>query len=229
MIPLRDDIPSKTTPFVNYLLICANVAIFAHELALGRHLQGFLTEWGLVPLRYASTALAHKVGWAQWLAPWVTCMFLHGGWMHLISNMWCLWIFGDNVEDALGHGKFLAFYLLCGLAGGSAQVWASWGSPYPTIGASGAIAGVMGAYMILFPHARVLALVPIFFFLRMMEIPATIFLGLWIWSQMYSGALGLANAGLRGGVAFWAHIGGFLGGIVLLGPFLGGAPKRRRS
>ena len=227
MLPLRDNIPSKTTPFVNYALIAVNAAFFAHELTLGRQLQPFMTHWGVVPLRYAAAGMLAKIGPLHYFGPLFVSMFLHGGWMHILSNMWCLYIFGDNVEDTLGHGKYLAFYLLCGLAAGAAQVWASWGSPYPTIGASGAIAGVMGAYMVLFPSARVLTLVPLFVFVRLMEIPASLFLGLWIWSQFYSGTLALAQAGRLGGIAWWAHIGGFLAGIVLLGVFLGG--RRRRA
>ena len=227
MLPLRDNIPSKSAPIVNYALIAANAAVFAHELALGPHLSGFVNEMGLVPLRYASPGLVHRLPWDRLVAPFFVSMFMHGGWLHIVSNMWCLWIFGDNVEDAMGHFKYLLFYLLVGLAAASAQLWASWGSPYPTIGASGAIAGVMGAYIVLYPSARVLTLVPIFFFLKLVEIPASIFLGLWFWSQLYSGAMALSNTGRLGGIAWWAHIGGFLAGIVLLGPFLAKAPRRR--
>jgi membrane associated rhomboid family serine protease len=141
--------------------------------------------------------------------------------------MWMLYIFGDNVEDRLGHMRYLFFYLLCGLAAGLTQVWASWGSPVPTIGASGAIAGVMGAFFILHPFARVVCLVPIFIFLETIEIPAFIFLGLWLWMQFYSGTM--AGTGTVSGVAWWAHIGGFLSGILLLGVFLAAAPRRRRT
>ena len=220
MLPLRDNVPTRTTPVVNYVLIAANVAVFFHELALGRGLQRFIDHYALVPLRYAATALIHKIGVTAWLAPFFTSMFLHGGWLHIIGNMWVLWIFGDNVEDALGHLRYLAFYLACGLAAAGTQLWASWRSPYPTLGASGAIAGVMGAYLLLYPRARVLTLVPIFFFLKVVELPATLFLGLWILLQFYSGTAALAHTGELGGVAWWAHVGGFLSGIILLGLFL---------
>ena len=227
MLPLRDNIPCRTTPLVNYAIIAANAAVFYHELTLGRHLQHFMMTYGLVPANHVSPSLA-KI--QHQLIPFFSSMFIHGGWLHILSNMWCLWIFGDNIEDALGHLKYLLFYLLCGLAAAGAQLWAAWGSPYPTIGASGAIAGVMGAYMILYPRARVLTLVPIFFFVRIIEVPASIFLGLWVWSQLYSGSLAVGNVGRLGGVAWWAHIGGFLAGIVLLGAFLSRAtPRKRRS
>jgi membrane associated rhomboid family serine protease len=227
MLPLRDNIPSRTTPFVNYALIVANAAVFFHELSLGRQLPHFIATYGIVPLTYA----AHGQTLERLIVPLFSSMFLHGGWLHVISNMWCLWIFGDNVEDALGHGKYLLFYVLCGLAAAAAQIWASWGSPLPTLGASGAIAGVMGAYLILYPHARVLTLLPIFIFVKLVEVPASLFLGIWIWSQLYSGAFAVGNAGRLGGVAWWAHIGGFLSGIVMLGVFLAGggsSPRRRR-
>ena len=227
MLPLRVEPPAKTRPVVNYALIAANAAVFAHELALGRGLQAFVARYGLVPLRYASPGLLHKIG--PWAAiPFFSSMFLHGGWLHILANMWCLWLFGRHVESALGHLRYLAFYLLVGLAAGGVQVWASWGSPLPTVGASGAIAGVMGAFIVLHPSARVLTLVPIIVFLKTVEIPASIFLALWFWSQLYSGTLALSQAGRLGGVAWWAHIGGFLSGIVLLGPFLQQPAGRRR-
>jgi membrane associated rhomboid family serine protease len=226
MLPLRDNIPSKSLPLVNVALIAANAFVFAHELSLGRGLQAFVLDFGVVPLRYASPGLAAEQGLGQWLLPLVSSMFIHGGWLHILSNMWCLWIFGDNVEDALGHARYLIFYLACGVAAAGTQVWASWGSAHPMVGASGAIAGVMGAYLILYPHARVLTLVPIFFFLKLVEVPASIFLVIWAWSQIYSGTLALAQTGQLGGVAWWAHVGGFLSGIVFLGPFLA---RRRRA
>lgn len=228
MIPIRDSLRSRTTPFVNYALIAANVAAFFHELSLGERLEPFVKLYGVVPARYASPAMIERLGFYEALAPFFVSMFLHGGWLHLISNVWCLWIFGDNVEDRLGHGRFLLFYLAAGIAAAVAQTWAAWGSPYPMIGASGAIAGVMGAYIVLYPAARVLTLVPIFFFLRFMELPASVFLGLWFWMQLYSGSLALSHAGHLGGVAWWAHVGGFVAGIVLLGPFLLGRGRRRR-
>ncbi len=229
MLPLRDNVPTRTTPVVNYALIAANAAVFFHELSLGRGLERFIDRYGLVPGHYASLALAHRAGWQAFLAPFITSMFLHAGWLHILSNMWCLWIFGDNVEDAMGHARYLLFYLICGLAAAATQLWASWHSPYPTLGASGAIAGVMGAFLLLYPRARVLTLVPIFIFVRLIEVPATLFLGLWILTQFYSGTLSLHHTGPLGGVAWWAHIGGFMTGIILLGAFVpdSGAKRRR--
>src|SRR5690349_15419358 len=128
MIPLRDNVPSKTTPVVNYALIAANAAVFAHELALGPKLSSFINAYGMVPLRYASPGLLHKLPWQRLATPFFSSMFLHGGWLHILANMWCLWIFGDNVEDAMGHLRYLVFYLLVGLVGGGTQLWAAWGS-----------------------------------------------------------------------------------------------------
>lgn len=225
MLPLRDDVPKKSFPAVNWAIIAGNAAVFFHELSLGGRLEAFLLRWGLVPAHFASVALRHRLGPALWAAPLLTSMFLHGGWFHIIANMWMLYLFGSSVEDRLGHGRYALFYLLAGLAAGGTQVWASWGSKVPTIGASGAIAGVMGAYLILYPGARVLTLVPIFFFLRLIEIPASLFLLFWLWTQLYAGRMALRQAAPVGGVAWWAHIGGFAAGIVLLGLFL---PRRAR-
>jgi membrane associated rhomboid family serine protease len=222
VLPLRDDVPSRTRPVVAWLLILANAAVFWHELTLGRRLVPFIETWGLVPARYTLGHMARGMTWAQYLGPFASSMFLHGGWLHIISNMWVLYIFGDNVEDRLGHGRFLLFYLLCGLAAGITQIWAAPRSVLPTVGASGAIAGVMGAYFILFPTARVLTLVPIIIFFKLIELPASIFLGLWILTQVF------ATKGGAGGIAWWAHIGGFVAGVVLLGPFLPRARGSRR-
>lgn len=227
MIPLRDNIPSKTFPFVNIALIAACILAFLYEVSLDRHLEPFLKTWGLVPARYAQPGALERVGPLAFLGPFVSSMFLHGGLMHILSNVWTLWIFGDNVEDRLGHFRYLLFYLACGLAAGLAQTWAAWGSSVPTIGASGAIAGVMGAYFVLFPGARVLTLVPIFVFLYRMEVPAVVYLGIWMWTQFYSGVASLASVGRTGGIAWWAHIGGFVAGILLLGLFLAGTGARR--
>lgn len=223
MIPLRDDIPSRTRPFVAWLIIAANAAVFWHELKLGRSIVPFIDTWGLVPAHYTVAGYLHRLPWDRIVGPFFTSMFLHGGWFHIISNMWVLYIFGDNVEDRLGHGRFLLFYLLCGLAAGAVQVWASPRSILPTVGASGAIAGVMGAYFILFPHARVTTLVPIFIFIRLIELPASIFLGVWILSQVFA-----TRGGAVAGIAWWAHIGGFVAGVVLLGPFLARTSRSRR-
>ena len=226
MLPIRDNIPRRTFPFVNLALIGLNAWAFIRELGKGAGLERYLYVWGLVPLRYATPGMLEKLGPKLYFGPFLTTMFLHGGWMHIISNMWMLYIFGDNVEDRLGHARYLLFYLLAGVAASLTQLWASWGSAVPTIGASGAIAGVLGAFFFLYPFARVVVLVPIFFFLETIEVPAFLFLGLWLWSQLSSG-LALSGTGRLGGIAFWAHIGGFAAGAVLL-IFLSGRGRGQR-
>ncbi|HVE13590.1 MAG TPA: rhomboid family intramembrane serine protease [Elusimicrobiota bacterium] len=221
MFPIRDNVPSRSFPAVNLGLIGVNAYVFVRELAQGPHLDRFLIKYSLVPARLAHPP--HGIGLGALLLPFLTSMFLHGGWMHVIGNMWSLWIFGDNVEDRLGHLRYLAFYLLCGLAAAALQVSVTWGSRLPMLGASGAIAGVMGAYLLLFPSARILTFVPIFF-IWTIEVPAFFFIGGWIWSQVYAGSVAmLAGAERFGGVAWWAHVGGFVGGMLLLNPMLGGA------
>ncbi len=204
MIPLRDTIPSATVPVVNYAIIATNVVVFFYELSLGRHLDAFVMAHGLVPRDFAFSNL-------------VTSMFLHGSWLHLLGNMLFLYIFGDNVEDRLGHARYVVFYFLCGIAAGAAQAITSPGSGIPMVGASGAIAGVLGAYLLFFPSSRVVTLVPIFLFLQVMEIPAVFFLLLWFVWQFVSGVATLHSH--TGGVAFWAHVGGFVSGMAL-GPVL---------
>ena len=204
MIPLRDTIPSARVPVVNYALIAVNVAVFLYEASLGRRLEPFIYAHGLVPRDFSFTDL-------------LISMFLHGGLMHLLGNMLYLYIFGDNVEDRLGHARFLVFYLLCGVAAGAAQAMANPNSTLPMVGASGAIAGVLGAYFLFFPSARVMTLVPIFLFVQVFEIPAVFFLFGWFVWQL---GFGFASIGTRtGGVAFFAHVGGFLAGM-FLGPVL---------
>jgi membrane associated rhomboid family serine protease len=183
-------------------------------------LEHFFQTWGIVPLRFTHPRLQSTGNYITLLSS----MFMHGGWMHIIGNMWSLWIFGDNVEDRMGRGGFLLFYLLSGLAAGAVHIVTNPGSTVPTVGASGAIAGVMGAYLLLFPHSSVVTMVPIFFFLQVVEVPAILFLGFWFLSQLFSGTLSLAVAGTQaGGVAWWAHIGGFVVG------FLWAVPLRRRT
>jgi membrane associated rhomboid family serine protease len=214
MIPLRDVIPSRTVPFIKVSILVLNSAAFLFELSLPEPvLERFLTVYGIVPARFSLLAVG-------------TSMFLHGGWLHFLGNMLYLWIFGDNVEDRLGHGRFLLFYLICGAAAGMAHVWMYPASQLPTIGASGAIAGVMGAYFVLFPHSRVLALVPLFVFWQVIEVPAIFFLGLWFVMQFFSGVGSLAaDAGVEsGGVAFWAHVAGFVVGLAAV--FMMRKPKR---
>ncbi len=215
MIPLKDTIPSRRFPLVNTLIITLNVLVFLLETSLGQQLQQqFVFAYGLVPAKFFASS-----GTARWL-PIFSSMFLHGGWWHLISNMLALYIFGDNVEDRLGHGRYLAFYLLGGMLAGLAHVWAYPNSPMPTIGASGAIAAVLGAYFVLYPLARVITLIPIpvFFFFPIFEIPAVFYLGFWFLSQLFNGTFALtANTFQQnGGVAWWAHIGGFVAGMVLV-------------
>ena len=203
MIPLRDVIPSRTTPYITIGIVVLNCLAFLFELSLSqRMLQPFMMMYGVVPAMFS---------WPTVL----TSMFLHGGWLHVGGNMLYLWIFGDNVEDRLGHGRFFAFYLLCGTIAALAQVFTSPGSTVPTIGASGAIAGVMGAYFVLFPRSRVLTLIPLFVFWEIIEIPAIYFLGIWFLMQLFSGVGSLAvTTGNAGGIAFWAHVAGFAAGFV---------------
>ena len=203
MFPVSDVIPSRTTPFVTVGLIVLNALVFLFELQLSRpELQLFVQAFGVVPVAFSWTSL-------------VTSMFLHEGWMHLLGNMLYLWIFGDNVEDQLGHVGFLIFYLCAGAAAAMGQVIVSSGSTIPMIGASGAIAAVMGAYFVLYPHSRVLTVVFLLFFMDMVEIPAIFFLGIWFIKELFSGVGSLGARSLNGGVAFWAHVVGFAVGAVI--------------
>lgn len=223
MIPLRDNIPSQTYPVVNVTLIALNSVVFLYEVSLGPALDQFIRTFGLVPLKYFYLSEAYPGAILERFLPFFTSMFLHGGWFHVIGNMVFLWIFGDNVEDRLGHFRYLLFYLVCGLAAAGTQVYTNPGSGVPMVGASGAIAGVMGAYFVLYPHARVLTLIPIFLFFSILEIPAILFLGFWFMLQFFSGLFSL-GLGFEGGVAWWAHIGGFVTGIL----FVIVCPKRCR-
>jgi len=203
MIPLRDVIPSRTTPYITVTIILLNSLAWLFELSLGeRQLTQFLYVYGVVPAAFAWPTL-------------ITSMFLHGSWSHVIGNMWYLWIFGDNVEDRLGHGRFIVFYLLCGFAAAFGQILMDPYSELPTIGASGAIAGVMGAYFVLYPHSRVLTLIP-WIFLQIIEVPAIILLGFWFLMQFLSaGAIAVtSNTHGGGGVAFAAHVAGFIVGVI---------------
>jgi membrane associated rhomboid family serine protease len=213
MIPIRDTNRSETYPVVNNCIIALSILTFIIELAQGQGLKEFIYLYGLVPARYAEPQIAAYFTTGQQVLPFLTFIFLHGGFLHLLGNMWFLYIFGDNVEDRLGHLRYLVFYLMCGLASGATHLVLNWHSNIPTIGASGAIAGVMGAYLVLYPRARVLAVFPIFFLPYFAEIPALFFLGIWFLFQFLSAAV---TAGKAGGVAWWAHIGGFAFGIVFL-------------
>jgi membrane associated rhomboid family serine protease len=216
MIPLRDEVRCRRIPWVCWAIIALNALLFLYELGLGADVQRLFLLWGIVPVRYFDTGIAGHFTLFEQLLPFVSYQFLHGGWLHFLGNMWFLKIFGDNVEDAFGHFTFLGFYLGCGLAAGLFHLLTNPLSTVPTIGASGAIAGVMGAYLVLYPRARVVTLVPIFIFFHLMRIPAVLFLGVWFFLQFYNGALSLAAGSTGfGGVAWWAHVGGFLCGLGL--------------
>ncbi|GAB4246224.1 MAG: rhomboid family intramembrane serine protease [Deltaproteobacteria bacterium] len=222
MIPIRDTIPSARVPVVNTLLIAANLLLFFHEVSLGENLLPFLERYAVVPARLLG---GRHLSAMELLTP-VTAMFLHGGWLHVLGNMLYLYIFGDNVEDAFGHVRYLFFYLACGVASFAVQIAFQRASTVPNLGASGAIAGVLGAYFLLYPRARVVTLLPLFVFFTFVEIPAVVFLGLWFLMQFVSGAASLGRSAATGGVAWWAHIGGFVAGIAFL-KLLGGPGGRR--
>lgn len=213
MFPLYDTARSRRIPLVNWTLVILNGFVFYHELTLNEtELHRFILNWGLIP---AQLALDSADSWLRILSS----MFLHGGWFHIVSNMWILIVFGDNVEDRMGGARYLIFYLLSGACAALLQAFVYPASAVPMIGASGAIAGVLGAYLILFPRARIVSLVPIFFIFTLVEIPALIFLGFWFISQLFSGWLALAGADMSG-VAWWAHIGGFMFGLVMVRLFV---------
>jgi hypothetical protein len=214
MIPLKDTIHSKNYPVVNITIIVINIAVFLVELSQGDQLGQFIFTYGLVPARYTVPAMSAYFTSGQQVFSFLSFMFLHGGFLHLLGNMWSLYIFGDNVEDRLGSFRYLLFYLLCGFTSGIAHLVINWQSQVPTIGASGAIAGVMGAYMISFPRSRILTLIPMFLFFPIVEVPAVFFLGIWFIFQFLNAASGQA------GIAWWAHIGGFIFGIIFLRLFL---------
>ena len=217
MIPLRDTIPSRTVPFVTRLLLVANVAAFVLEVLQGDRLDAFVNIFAFVPARFFHPELF--AGWTTGasVVTIFTAMFLHGGFLHLAGNMLFLWIFGDNVEDALGHGRFLLFYLVCGASATLLQAFLSPASTIPNLGASGAIAGVLGAYFVLYPRARVVTVIPLFILFPLVEIPAGLYLLSWFLLQFWMGSSQLASAGRggadQGGVAFWAHVGGFVAGV----------------
>ena len=225
MIPLRDENPSSTVPVVTRLIIALNVVAFVYEATRGSELREFMYQWAFVPARLT---LALQGGEESWLGPSVTLlssMFLHGGWAHLLGNMWYLWIFGDNIEDRLGRLGYIGFYLASGIAAALMHYFVSATSRVPTVGASGAIAGVLGAYAVAYPHARVVTLVPLFPFFQIMALPALLVLGLWFLYQFLSGALSLAWVA-GGGIAWWAHIGGFVFGMIAM-RVLGGSRRSR--
>lgn len=228
MIPLRDNAPRRSFPVVTLLLIAANTLVFLMQVTMSHYqLDSFVHQNGVIPFRMTQFVNG-RVPIDAAIEPLFTSMFLHGGWLHLIGNMWFLWIFGDNVEDAFGHFSYLVFYLLAGMTASFVQIAASPLSRIPTIGASGAIAGVMGAYLILFPRARVLTLVPFILFFTI-EIPALVMLIYWFVIQFFSGVASLGSAHTTGGVAFWAHVGGFIAGMLLTSVFRRPVPRFRDS
>jgi len=211
MLPIKDTIRSRSFPVITYLLIAANAVVFFLELLLPfERLNQFLYVFGIVP---ANLSLSNPFSWISLISH----QFLHGGWVHFLSNVWVLFIFGDNVEDRLGSGRFFVFYLLGGISAGVLQVVMAPQSQVPSIGASGAIAAVMGAYFLFYPRARVVTLIPIFVIPWFTELPAVIFLGFWFISQFFTGVLSLTSGegSSAGGIAWWAHIGGFIFGLVL--------------
>jgi membrane associated rhomboid family serine protease len=218
MIPLRDINRANRFPLVVVVLIVANTLAWFYELSLGPQLRRFFFLFGVVPSFYYDPDYWETTGLIVGVLPLFTSMFLHGGWLHILGNMLYLWVFGDNVEDRLGHFRFLIFYFVCGLAAAMLHILTNANSKLPTVGASGAIAGVLGAYLVLFPRARILTLVPIIFFFQLMELPAIIFIGIWFIIQFFSGALTLtaSSVGDVGGTAWWSHIGGFCAGVVMI-------------
>jgi membrane associated rhomboid family serine protease len=222
MLPLTDHNPRRTFPIVTMLLVIVNILVFFWERSLGAALGPILENIAFVPRTFWFDG-----AWVNDAGRIFTSMFLHGGFLHIGSNMLYLWIFGDNIEDRLGHGRYLVFYLLCGFLATLGHAIFNPQSMVPAIGASGAIAGVLGAYIVLFPRARVTTLIPIFFFITVREIPAVVLLGIWFVLQLFSGvgSLSAVNAESAGGVAWFAHIGGFVAGMALV--FLFGGGRRR--
>ncbi|HEU4366059.1 MAG TPA: rhomboid family intramembrane serine protease [Candidatus Krumholzibacteria bacterium] len=238
MFPLKDHNPTLRTPVVTIALIAINLLVFGYELLLGDALGSFVAAYGAVP--YEITHFADLVGSAY--GPFdhspgppiiqltlVTSMFMHGSVMHIIGNMLYLWIFGNNVEDLLGRGRFLFFYLVCGIVAGLAHILVNPTSTIPTVGASGAVAGVLGAYMVAYPRARVLTAVFILFFIRLVEMPAAILLVFWFVMQSFQGFLSLGVRELSGGVAWFAHVGGFIAGVAGVRLLAAGALRAQRA
>jgi len=213
MIPIRDTTTTRNIPVVNNLIIGLNVLVYLIQMSQGPDLNRFIYIYGLVPARYSNPQIADYFSVGQQVFSVLSFMFLHGGFWHILGNMWTLYIFGDNVEDELGPSRYLLFYLLCGIASGLSHLFFNLNSNVPTIGASGAIAGVMGAYFILHPNSRILTLIPIIIIPWFIEIPAYFFLGLWFIIQFINAAASQSGVG---GIAWWAHIGGFIFGIIFL-------------
>jgi len=218
MIPLRDRNPTRRTPVINIAIIIINVVVFLFQLSLGKEAESLYYQLGVIP----RDVVAHfrNMELTSAIIPMFTSMFMHAGWLHLGGNMLYLWIFGDNVEDRVGRFRYVVFYLVCGLAATSAHILIDPSSEIPTVGASGAISGVLAAYLLMFPKARVVTIIPVFLFLQVAELPALIVLGFWFVMQFFSGVVSLGSDSIAaGGVAWWAHIGGFVAGVALVRPF----------
>lgn len=215
MIPIRDDVRSGSFPVVNTLLIIANILVFLYQLSLGNGMRTFIMENGVIPAMVTSF---EYIPLRERFQPFITSMFIHGDLFHIIGNMLFLYIFGDNVEDRMGHLKYMLFYLLTGVGAAILQILMNMNSVIPMVGASGAVSGVLGAYFLYFPRARVLTIVPIFFFIQLIYLPSFIFIGLWFLMQFLSGIM-TVGAPDTGGIAFWAHVGGFIAGLVIAGYF----------
>ena len=208
MIPIRDQIPTRRVPIVNYLLIAANIGVFILQYLAGPYQEALVYEFALIPYSFVSSLGIGDI------TDIFTSMFMHAGLAHIGGNMLYLWIFGDNIEDSMGHGKYILFYLTGGVVASLTHIITNPGSQIPTVGASGAIAAVLGAYLVLYPQSRVLTIIPLGFFIRMSMVPASIVLGLWFVLQLFSGVISFGGPDV-GGVAFWAHIGGFVAGVVM--------------
>lgn len=231
MIPIRDDTPRTTTPYITYFLVALNIIVFFYEVFVldARSRAFFMYQFGVIPAAFTSRINPVGLVYTPYLSI-LSSMFLHASWLHLIANMWVLWIFGDNIEDYFGHFKYLLFYLISGVAASALHIFFNPGSPIPSVGASGAIAGVMGGYFLLYPSARVLTILPIFFFASFIWLPAWIVLGYWFVAQFLSGAAtSIAySRPTAGGIAFWAHVGGFLAGLLMVKLLPGRIPQYRR-
>lgn len=213
MLPIKDTVPNRNHAIATWLIIAANVLVFIFELTLPKpDLEALVRIFGIVPARYTMADMGSGATYQYW--PFLTSMFLHGGFWHLLGNMWALWIFGKSVEERLGSLRFVIFYLLSGIAASITHIVLNPGSTLPSVGASGAISGVMGAYLMMFPTATIIAVIPIFIFPFFIELPAVLFLGLWFLIQFLGGAASSLLPSQAGGVAFWAHVGGFIFGML---------------
>ncbi len=228
MLPLATSTDVRRPPVATMVIVALNVLAFLLETTLPPQvLEQAMYVFGIVPARYTHPQLAAHAANSIWdYIPFLTSMFLHGGLAHILGNMWTLWIFGPAVEERMGAARYALFYLACGLAAGFTHIVVEADSTVPTIGASGAISGIMGAYFVLFPHARVVIMLPIFFYPLFFTMPVVSYLGWWLLIQLFSGVARLAGSAASGGIAFWAHVGGFAAGVTLLWLFL--EPRRKR-